>query len=73
MMGLPTQEVPPQTWKAVVLKGTDKSKEAAIGWASSRYPLADLRRTHLCRGPSHDRAEAICLAEWGRLYLQTHA
>ncbi len=56
--GHPFQLVTPQRWKADVLAGTAKDKAAAVAWAQARFPrLGKLR---------HDRAEALCLAWWGR-------
>lgn len=62
----PCHRVRPQEWKALILRGTDKSKEAAIAWAAYRFPSLNLKRPR-ARKPSHDRAEAACLAEFGRI------
>ncbi len=69
LLNVPLIEPSPQKWKGKVLAGTDKSKEAAIGWAKNRYPKANLLRTPACRKPDHNVAEAIAMAEFGRLHL----
>lgn len=63
-------EPTPQAWKKVVLAGTDKSKEAAIGWAQSRFPGVNLFVKLGDRKPSHDMAEALCIAYYGLLHYR---
>jgi hypothetical protein len=66
VLGWPLEEVTPQAWKAVILAGTDKSKQAAIGWATSRFPGVSLVPTARSKKPHDGLAEALCLAELGR-------
>lgn len=62
-LGYPMYLPAPQTWKAVILKDTDKSKQAAMDYCVRRFPGADLkagRRTY------HDGiCDAICIACYG--------
>ncbi len=61
--------VAPQTWKAVILRDTKKDKRAALDYCARVYPDICLVPPG-CRKPSHDFAEAICIAEYGRrVYL----
>src|SRR5512138_2971483 len=63
-LAIPYVTVRPQTWKAVVLKGTAKDKEAAILYASRRFPEVALGRGP--KGRAHDgMADALCMLEWG--------
>lgn len=55
----PYQTVRPQDWKAEVLRGTDKSKQAAINLFRQRNPSRDI-------GTHDGMAEAWCIAEYGR-------
>ena len=68
LLGLPTEEVTPQTWKEEILRDTDKSKEAAVGYARSRWPNIPLVLPG-CRKAHDGLAEALALAEWGRLRI----
>lgn len=70
VLEMPLIRVPPEAWKKRVLAGCDKGKDASIAYVRQRWPLANLRRTTKSRKDSHDYAEAILLAEYGRLYLQ---
>lgn len=56
-------EVTPQTWKAVVLKDTDKDKEAAIKFCELYYPEIDLIPGR-CKVPQDGIADAVCIAHW---------
>lgn len=69
IIGLPVKEVAPQTWKAAILRDTDKSKEAAIGTIMNLFPGVDLRPTPRHK-PSHDWAESVCMALYGLRLLQ---
>lgn len=65
--------VKPQTWKGEILYGTAKDKEAAVSYIQGLYPALDLfpsvRKVKGKPKPSHDRAEAVCMALYGaRLY-----
>lgn len=67
LFSLPRHEVLPQQWKEVILHGTDKSKQAAIGYAINRWPVVEsiLRKSDRKRPAYHDgMADAICLAEF---------
>jgi crossover junction endodeoxyribonuclease RuvC len=57
--------VAPQTWKAEVLRDTERDKQAAIDYCARAYPQASLMLPG-ARKPSHDIADAICLAEYGQ-------
>lgn len=63
LRGLAYEEVTPQEWKADVLKGTDKSKKAAIGWATNRHPGVGLPKNH------DGMADACGIAEHARRKL----
>lgn len=58
-------EPTPQAWKKEVLKGTDKSKDAAIQVAENLYPDITLVPQG-CRKPHDGMADAVCLMEYGR-------
>jgi len=61
---IPYETVRPQTWKAVVLKGTAKDKDAAIQYATRRFPGVPLiRGKH--RTPHDGIADSLCLLVWG--------
>lgn len=63
--------VRPQAWKKRVLSGTAKDKDAAIAFVHRAYPQIDL--TPGAKRKPHDGiADAVCLAEWGRVEL-SHA
>jgi hypothetical protein len=61
---IPYETVRPQTWKAAVLKGTAKDKEAAILFASRRYPTVPLIRGLRKTKPHDGIADALCLLTW---------
>lgn len=64
---IPTELVTPQAWKRLVLAGyTDKNKEAAIQYATRRFPNASLRATPRSRTSHDGLADALCLAEYAR-------
>jgi hypothetical protein len=69
LLGLVTTFVTPQAWKKAVLAGTDHSKRAAVGWAQAYFPSVSLLPTPRCKKPDHNRAEALCIAEYGRRLL----
>jgi crossover junction endodeoxyribonuclease RuvC len=60
-MGKRVELVPPQTWKAKILAGTDKSKDAAKAYVARAYPTQAKRTEGEC--------EALCIAEYGRRFL----
>lgn len=60
---VPYQEVTSKSWKAKVLKGTKKDKDAAIAYANRIAPGVDLtpgRRTV----PHDGIADAVCMADY---------
>jgi crossover junction endodeoxyribonuclease RuvC len=60
---LPHQLVRPRAWKASVLAGTKKDKDAAINYVRRKYPSIDL--TPGARRKPHDGiADAVCIAEY---------
>lgn len=61
---IPYETVRPQTWKAVVLKGTAKDKDAAIQYAARRWPRVPLIRGR-CRRAHDGIADALCILTWG--------
>ena len=62
---IPYETVRPQTWKAVVLKGTAKDKEAAITYATRRFPSVSLIRGNRSRKAHDGIADALCILTWG--------
>jgi crossover junction endodeoxyribonuclease RuvC len=62
-LGVRTELVPPQTWKAGILQGTLKDKQAAIAWCRSSYPNVQLILPG-CRGPHDGIADALCMADY---------
>lgn len=56
--------VTPQAWKAKVLAGTAKDKDAAIAFVRARFPSVNLVRPG-CRKPHDGIADAVCLAYYG--------
>lgn len=64
-LGIRLELVPPQTWKRVVLLGTDKSKDAAIAYCRRAFPDVPLVLPR-CRKPHDGIADALCLLEYGR-------
>lgn len=64
--GLSYRLVSPQTWKRLVLAGTARDKTAAIEYVHRSFP--DI---NLCPGrkrvPHDGMADAVCLAEYGRV------
>lgn len=59
ILELPYQRIPPQSWK-LILKGTNKSKQAAIIWACNSFPYLNIG----CKDDGI--AESLCIAEYGR-------
>ena len=66
-MDIPYALITPQAWKKVVLAGTDKGKSAAIEYCRARYPKVLLLETPRCRVPHDGMADALCIAEYGRI------
>jgi hypothetical protein len=62
---IPYEPVMSQKWKADVLDGTGKDKQAAIIRVQSLYPAAQLVPKG-CRVPADGRADALCIAHHAR-------
>jgi hypothetical protein len=68
-LGFQIIEPTPQAWKKAMLAGTDKSKDASIQVAENNFP--DVRLVPKgCRKPNNGMAEALLLAEYGRITKQ---
>jgi hypothetical protein len=69
-LGIPHQIVHASHWKAVLMHGEPKTKEATIPFAQRLYPAAAPQ----LRGPKGamliDRADALLIAHYGRVGLQ---
>lgn len=65
----PIIEVIPQTWKKVILAGTEKDKDASIAYVENHHPDIDLipRR---CKKPHDGISDAVCIAAWGRIVMK---
>lgn len=62
-LGIRLELVRPQDWKAVILKGTAKDKDAAIAWAMRTYPTVELVLPG-CRKAHDGMADALCIATY---------
>ena len=71
-LGIPYRLVTPQSWKKVVLAGTAKDKDAAISFVRRAYPAVDLTPGRK-RVPHDGMADAVCLAEYGRVLMNRGA
>jgi len=69
LLRMPYVEVRPQEWKREVLKGLEwkGNKGASVAFCQQRYPEVSLLRSSRCKAPCDGLADAICLAEYGRL------
>jgi len=56
--------VPPQTWKAEILGGTEKDKAAAVAYVLREHPDLNLLATPRSRKPHDGMADAVCLADY---------
>jgi crossover junction endodeoxyribonuclease RuvC len=65
-LGLPVALVPATVWKKQVLLGLPHDKAGAVQFCTSRWPTTDLVRPG-CRVPHDGIADALCLAEYGRV------
>jgi crossover junction endodeoxyribonuclease RuvC len=65
-LGVPVLLPTPQAWKKKILAGTKQDKAAAVAWARRVYPGVPLVLAR-CRKPHDGMADALCIAEWGRL------
>lgn len=74
-LGLPFILVTPQRWKKTVLAGYDwkGNKDMSIVWVKQRHPSLSLRPTERSRVDSHGLADAVCLAEYGKIYQTVEA
>lgn len=66
-LAIPVTLVPPPLWKKRVLLGLPHDKAGAVQFCASRWPSADLILPG-CRVPHDGIADALCLAEYGRLH-----
>ena len=65
ILKITTIEIAPQIWKAAILHGSDRSKEAAIGYVRNYFPNTSFRLTPCCKFDDHNLAEAALLALYG--------
>ena len=68
-MGMSYQMATPQAWKKAVLAGTQKDKQAAIGFIQRRFPRVDLKATPRSRVPHDGMADVLCLALYARILM----
>lgn len=61
-LGLRCELVRPQDWKARVLRGTAKDKNAAIAYCRRAFPAVSLLPSERSRTNHHGMADALCLA-----------
>lgn len=61
---MPHQQVHPATWKAAVMAGMGKEKDASRQRAMQLYPYAS---TQLARKKDHARGDALLIARWAWL------
>ena len=64
---IPLIMVRPQAWKKRILAGQPHDKAGAISWCRSRYPEVALVLPR-CRTPHDGMADALCLAEYARVF-----
>ena len=69
-LGVPVEFVTPQAWKAAILAGTLKDKDAAVAYCRRVFPSVQLVRKG-CRKASDGMADALCLAQFGKRELAT--
>lgn len=73
-LGISYYLVAPQTWKRIVLSGTDRSKEAAIDYCRRAYPTTSLLEGPRSHKPHDGMADALCIATYGQMQItQLHA
>lgn len=61
---IPHQQVHPATWKAAVMAGMSKEKDASRQRAMQLYPIAS---SQLARKMDHARGDALLIARWAWL------
>lgn len=64
-MKIHVELVTPQAWKAVILAGTLKDKDAAIAWCRQAFPRVNLVQPG-CRTPHDGMADSLAIAEYAR-------
>lgn len=64
VLNIPILRASSQKWRDTVLGYRFASKDDAIGYITEKYPTTNLRPLK-ARGPSHDWAEACCMAVYG--------
>ena len=64
---IPYTEVPPQTWKRLLMAGERKEKDASRAVARRLWP--DQTEEALSRRKDHGRADAALIAEYARRVL----
>jgi hypothetical protein len=71
LMDIKRIEVLPTKWKDEILFGTDKTKEAAIGYSIGRWPQVEtvMRKTNKKLSYYDGMADALCLGEYAFKYL----
>lgn len=67
--GVPYLRPMPQVWKKKVLAGTAKDKAAAIEYCQSMFPGLVLPVKPRKKEPFDGPPDALCLAQYGRLYV----
>lgn len=67
-LSVPVELVTPQRWKAHILHGTSKDKQAAIEFCRRAFPSVPLVQPR-CKVPHDGIADALCLLEYGRRAL----
>jgi len=68
-LGVPYQLITPQAWKKKVLEGLawKGNKAASIQYCNAKYPDVRLSHSDRCTVQNHNMADALCLAEYGRM------
>lgn len=62
---IPTTLVSPQKWKKYY--GLHSDKQESINKCKSLFPNVNLKKTNRCKNDSDGMAEALLIAEWGRM------
>lgn len=68
-LGVGFELVTPQRWMKTVLDGYGKGSgtKASVQYVMQKYPQINLLPTERSRKPSDGMADAVCIAEYGRL------